>query len=66
MNYFENNSQSKNKASKYIKKHGIIGNLQLLEIPHEFKITNQPLLDVANYTKSEEIEGKNIILVPKA
>lgn len=69
MNYFEDNINNKNKASKYIEKHGIIGSLQLIEaykqIPNEFKATNQPLLDVANYIKFKEIEGKNIILVPK-
>ncbi len=65
MNYF--NESNKNEAREYLKERRIASNgVGLLKeynnrIPEEFKITEQPLLDVANYYKSEELKGNPIV-----
>lgn len=67
MNYF--NESNRDEAMRYLEEHGIKSIFTTAKvnnkIPKEAKITGQPLLDVANYIKSEELKGNNIIYAPQ-
>lgn len=57
MSFF--NEKNKNMARKELTSRGFIGNLQIINayksIPIKYKITGQPVLDLASYVTEEDI-----------